>query len=114
MIRSKHVLAGMLLIQTGCAHHAYKPQTVTIKRAHSLIIHESEVAVENAYELAWSKLPDKGGKLERNRYGGFFDPATNTSHCFIPWPEKCMLHEYKHQLVKYGLIVPDDPHFKRR
>lgn len=99
-------------ILQGCAHHAYKPQTITVRGSHTLTIHESLVAVENAYELAWAKTPDKKNKLVRNMYGGFFDPVKNHSHCYTPWPEECMRHEYKHQLVKYGLIVPDDPHFK--
>lgn len=112
-MKSKHILVGILLLQTGCAHHAYKPQMVTIKRNHTLVLHESRVAMENAYQVSWVKIPDKSNKKDRGAYLGFFNPQTNTSHCYIPWPEKCMLHEYKHQLVKYGLIVPDDPHFNK-
>lgn len=113
-MKPKYVLAGVLLLQAGCVHHAYKPQTVTIKHPHSLTIHESRTAMENAYQTSWIKIKDKTNKKKRGKYLGFFDPTKNHSHCFMPWPEECMLHEYKHQLVKYGLIVPDDPHFKKR
>lgn len=113
MIKSKHVLTGLLLLQTGCAHHAYKPQRIEVSR-HTLVLHETEVQMENAYEYANRYYPQNPAKLKRGKYGGFFDPMTNDLHCYGPWPEECMLHEYKHLGVKYGLKVPDDPHFKRR
>ena len=113
MINSKHILAGILLLQTGCAHHAYKPQRIEVEK-HVLILHESKVAMENAYVMNWSKDPEKILMKARGEYGGFFTHRGNELHCFIPWPEECMLHEYKHLGVKYGLKVPDDPHFKKR
>ncbi len=70
--------------------------------------------MENAYEAIYAAYSDKSSKRERGTYSGFFNPNTDTSHCFTPYPESCMLHEYKHLLVKYGLIVPDDPHFKKK
>ena len=113
MINSKHILAGMLLLQTGCAHHAYKPQRIEVRK-HVLVLHESRVAMENAYTMNWRRDPEKIGMEERGTYFGFFIPKGNELHCYVPWPEKCMLHEYKHLGVKYGLEIPDDPHFKRR
>ena len=50
MIKSKHILAGMLLLQTGCAHHTYKPQRIEVRK-HVLVLHESRVVMENAYTM---------------------------------------------------------------
>ena len=112
MLKPKHILAGILLLQTGCAHHVYKPQRVEI-RSHTLILHESRVAMENAFTYNWRWDREKIGMKERGEYSGFFVPGKNDLHCYVPWPEECMLHEYKHLGVKYGLKVPDDPHFNR-
>ena len=112
-MKPKHILAGTLLLQIGCAHHAYKPQRIEIK-AHTLILHETEIQMSNAYEAAWVVFKDKGGKKPRHFYDGFIDYNKNDLHCWGPWPEECMLHEYKHLGTKYGLKVPDDPHFERR
>ena len=109
-MKPKYILAGILLLQTGCAHHAYKPQRIEVEK-HALILHETKVQMENAYEVAWLKYPDKTKKLGRERYAGFIDYWLNELHCWGPWPEECMLHEYKHLGAKYGLKVPDDPHF---
>ena len=110
----KSITLAALITLSGCANHAYKPQTVTMRGNHTLVLHEGQTAMENAYEKVWLNISDKTEKKERGDYSGFFDPATNISHCFTPYPESCMLHEYKHLLVKYGLIVPNDPHFKRK
>jgi hypothetical protein len=109
-------LAVILLVgtMTGCVHHAYKPQRIDV-RAHTIVLHATKVEMENAYEQVWAKRRgSKSKKKKRGEYGGFFNGSTNELHCYGPWPEVCMLHEYKHLGVKYGLEVPDDPHFKKR
>ena len=110
-MKHKYVLVALLTLQIGCAHHAYKPQRVEIK-SHTLILHASRVAMENAYELANVKDTKRLFVKARGEYTVFIHLRLNELHCYIPWPEDCMLHEYKHLASKYGLIVPDDPHFK--
>ena len=113
MLKPKHILAGMLLLQTGCAHHAYKPQRVEISR-HTLILHETKVQMENAYNKMWAARKDKSEMAKREEYGGFFNPLKRELHCYGSWPEECITHEYKHLAVQYGLEVPDDPHFNKK
>ena len=109
------IFLGSLLAFTwfiqGCAHHAYKPQRIEVWR-HTLVLHETRVQMENAYEQAWAGRKNKRNKRERGEYTGFYDSLKNDLHCYVPWPESCILHEYKHHAVKEGLEVPDDPHFK--
>ena len=107
----KIILTLLLLTMVGCSHDAYKPQKIDIAR-HTLVLHETEIAMQNAYELAWSRYPDKVKRRGRGEYGGFIDYGRNELHCYGPWPEECILHEYKHLGSKYGLVVPDDKHFK--
>lgn len=109
----KYILIAALVLQTGCAHHAYKPQRIEI-RSHTLILHATRVDMENAYELANIKDVERIFTRERGEYTGFIHFSVNELHCYTPWPEECMLHEYKHLLDKYGLDIPDDPHFNRR
>lgn len=112
-MKPKHILIGMLLIQTGCSHHAYKPQRIDIER-HTLVLHETRVQMENAYEIVYVNYPNHIEKIGRGDYTGFINLRNNELHCYGVWPEQCMLHEYKHLGSKYGLIIPDDPHFERR
>ena len=108
----KLVLIISVMLLSGCIHTgAIKSQAVIVPRGHKLIVHESQVAMENAYEKAWLSIPDKTGKEERGDYGGFFNPKTNTSHCYAPWAQDCIAHENLHLLAKYGLQI-DDPHFQ--
>ena len=107
----KHILIALLTLQIGCAHHAYKPQRIDIAQ-HTLILHASRVKMENAYEQANIKDTKRLFVKGRGEYTGFIRLSLNELHCFVPYPEDCMLHEYKHLGSKYGLIVPDDPHFK--
>ena len=100
-----------LLFIVGCSHNAYTPQRVEVTRGHTLILHDTEVQMENAYEKAWLKYPDKIKKKGRGEYSGFIDYWLNELHCWGAWPEECILHEYKHLLTKYGLKVPNDEHF---
>lgn len=113
MIKSKYILTGILLIQAGCTHHAYKPQRIDIER-HTLILHETRVQMENSYEVANVKDTNRLYVKNRGEYAGFINYMLNELHCYGHWPEECILHEYKHLATKYGLKVPDDPHFKRR
>ena len=110
MIKSKHIFIGLMVLQTGCAHHAYKPQRIEVK-SHSMILHASRVKMENAYELANVKDTERIFTKDREEYTGFINYRLNELHCYIPYPEQCMLHEYKHLGTKYGLKVPDDEHF---
>lgn len=96
----------------GCAHMEYMPQKVEIGK-HTLILHESRVAMENAYTYNWRWDREKIGMKERGKYLGFFVSIKNELHCYVPWPEACILHEYKHLGSKYGLKVPADPHFNK-
>lgn len=112
-MKPKHILIGMLVLQTGCAHHAYKPQRIEVEK-HVLILHETKVEMENAYELANIKDVKRIFVKARREYTGFIHLRLNELHCYIPYPEQCMLHEYKHLGSKYGLVVPDDPHFEKR
>ena len=112
-MKPKYILAGILLLQTGCTHHAYKPQRVEIP-SHALILHASRVQMENAYEVANIKDTKRLFVKGRGEYTGFIVLSLNELHCFVPYPEQCILHEYKHLGSKYGLIIPDDPHFERR
>lgn len=110
MIKSKYILTGLLVLQTGCSHYAYKPQRIEVEK-HALILHASRVQMENAYEAANVKDTKRIFVRSRGEYTGFIHLRLNELHCFVPYPEDCMLHEYKHLGVKYGLEVPDDPHF---
>lgn len=112
-MKLKHILIGLLVLQAGCAHHAYKPQRIEVEK-HALILHASRVKMENAYEVANIKDTKRLFISARGEYTGFINYKLNELHCYIPYPEQCMLHEYKHLGTKYGLVVPDDPHFKRR
>ena len=103
----------MIMFMLGCSHHAYKPQRIEVS-SHVLILHASRVKMENAYELANVKDTMRIFTKDRGEYTGFIHLRLNELHCYIPWPEQCMLHEYKHLGTKYGLEVPDDEHFNRR
>ena len=112
-MKRKFILAGILLFQTGCAHNAYKPQRVEVSR-HTLVLHETKVDMENAYVEWWSRKDNWRDMKPRGSYTGWFDPIKNDLHCFGPYPEGCMIHEYKHLAEKYGLVIPNDPHFGRK
>ena len=112
-MKPKYILAGILLLQTGCAHYAYKPQRIEIPK-HTLILHETRIQMENTYEVANIKDTKRIFVKNRGEYTGFIHLSLNELHCFGPYPEQCILHEYKHLGSKYGLIIPDDPHFERR
>ena len=99
------IIVGVWLSLTGCASDAYKAQRIDI-RGHGLILHDTRVQMENAYELWWAGKADQSNKRERGSYGGFFDPWTNDLHCVVPYPESCILHEYLHLAGKYGLEFP--------
>ena len=107
----KPILVALIILQIGCSHHAYKPQRIDIPQ-HTLILHASRVDMENAYEVANVKDTKRLFVKARGEYTGFINLRSNELHCFIPYPEDCMLHEYKHLGSKYGFIVPDDSHFK--
>ncbi|MCK5601330.1 hypothetical protein KAR91_05670 [Candidatus Pacearchaeota archaeon] len=112
-MKPKHILIGLLILQAGCSRHAYKPQRVEIRTHHTLILHASRVQMENAYEAANVKDTKRLFVKSRGEYTGFIVLSLNELHCFVPYPEDCMLHEYKHLGVKYGLVVPDDLHFNK-
>ncbi|MCK5603680.1 hypothetical protein KAR91_17470 [Candidatus Pacearchaeota archaeon] len=109
----KIILTLLLPLMVGCSHNAYKAQRIEVAR-HTIVLHEKVVDMENAYVKSWVKWEDKSDMKERGTYGGFFDPLTNDLHCVVPWPEWCMIHEYKHLAEKYGLEIPNDPHFNRK
>ena len=103
------------LTLTGCASDAYQVQRVKIS-GHGLILHETRVDMENAYELWWAGIADQREKAKRGTYAGFFDPWKNDLHCVVPWPESCILHEYLHLAGSHGLEFPPAPqydHFRR-
>ena len=106
----KYIIILISLLVVGCSHHAYRPQRIEIK-SHTLVLHASRVDMENAYELANVADKERIYTSPRGEYTGFIHLSLNELHCYVPWPEQCMLHEYKHLGSKYGLEVPDDPHF---
>ena len=109
-------LLALLLIMGGCVTiktYAYAPQRIEMGR-HTLVLHATRVDMENAYTALWASDPQKIGMKERGEYAGFITYAKKELHCFVPWPEECMLHEYKHLGTQYGLKVPDDPHFQKK
>ncbi len=105
---TKYTLIGLLLFETGCGI-GYKTQTIDIPR-HKVKIYDSKIAVQNAYATYNINQVSATG---RDRVTGFFSYRDNTIHCYTPFPEECLLHEYKHLLVKYGFKVPSDSHFKQ-
>ena len=105
----KYILLGILFFNTGCIS-GYSPQIIKIPR-HKLILYSSVVEMQNAF--ARYNI-NQVSKVDRNTVTGFFSHIDKTIHCPAPMPEECILHEYKHLAVKYGLISPNDPHFKRK
>lgn len=103
----KKVLFCCLLILHGCVSTGgVEPKSLSVGR-HKVVIHPSEISMQNAYVMR------NGDSKIREIVTGFFEPTTNTLHCVAPWVDECLLHEYKHLLVKYGLVV-DHPHFKKK
>ena len=105
----KYILLGILFFNTGCIS-GYGPQIVKVPR-HKIKIYSSVVEVQNAYAQYNIR---QTSTVSRDIVTGFFSHIDNTIHCPAPFPEECLLHEYKHLTTKYGLEIPDDPHFKRR
>ena len=109
----KIILTLLALSMIGCAHDVYKAERIEVGR-HTIVLHERMVDMENAYSKWWAGKRDKSEMKSRGEYTGFFDPIKNDLHCVVPWPEECMFHEYKHLAEKYGLEIPNDPHFNRK
>jgi hypothetical protein len=97
------------LLLSGCTTTTYKPQTIEVRRGHSVRLYDNLVEVQNSYAVYNLK---GGGKLRRDSIGGFFSYVDNRLHCAIDVFDICILHEYKHLLGKYGLKFPNyEPHF---
>ncbi|MCK5610698.1 hypothetical protein KAR91_52985 [Candidatus Pacearchaeota archaeon] len=109
----KIILTLLALGMIGCASGGYKAQRIEVAR-HTLVLHDTHIQMENAYSKWWSSKRDKGSMKARGAYTGWFDPTKNDLHCVVPWSERCMIHEYKHLAEKYGLKIPNDPHFSRK
>lgn len=113
------LIAVTLILGSGCATGAYKPQTTLIKKTatmpeYTLKVYASKIEMQNAYAVyTVNRVGGYGGRplVNREKVAGFFSHSDDTIHCVAPFPQETIDHEKLHLKVKYGLSDTRHPHF---